>query len=287
MLTKTETVGGSLGEPATAVLLRTLEDGVLTLTLNRPDRLNALTIPLMRGLAESLSEAETDPDVHVVVLRSAGKGFCAGGDIKEGRKDDRAGDRPKTDPGYNRPEQRFDRLRKLAESPILLRRMLKPTIAAVRGAATGAGFNLALACDFRVVSRSAFFMTAFSKGGFSGDFGGSYFLTRLLGPAKARELFLLNPRIDAEEAHRLGLVTCLVDDEQLEADTQALARQLASGPRVAMRYMKQNLNAAENDRLEDVTDLEIVNMVRTGDTDDQKEAIRAMVEKREPQYRGY
>ena len=268
-------------------LLETLEDGVLTLTMNRPERLNALTIPLMRHLNDALRKAEIDPDVRVVVLRGAGKGFCAGGDVKEGRKDDLAGDRPKTDPAYSQSEQRFDRLRRAADSPILLRRMLKPTIAMVRGAATGAGFNLALACDFRMASDTAFFMTAFARGGFSGDFGGSYFLTRLLGTAKARELFLLNPRIDAAQADQLGLLTRLVPDAELERQTMELAYRLAAGPRVALRYMKENLNAAENRTLEDVTDLEIKNMVRTSQTEDQREAVRAMVEKREPSYRGY
>jgi len=269
------------------VLLRSLDRGVLSLTMNRPDRLNALTIPLMRELDENLRDAEVDPDVYVVVLRGAGRGFCAGGDVKEGRKDDRAGDRPKTDPGYGRAEQRFDRLRRLADSPVRLHRMLKPTIAAVRGPATGAGFNLALACDFRVVSQTAVFMTAFLRGGFSGDFGGSYFLTRLLGTAKARELFMLNPRMEAQEAQRLGLVTELVEDDQLEARTEALARRLADGPRVALRYMKKNLNHAEQATLEEVSDLEIINQVRTSETEDQKEAIRAMLERREPVFRGY
>jgi 2-(1,2-epoxy-1,2-dihydrophenyl)acetyl-CoA isomerase len=268
-------------------LLKTLEEGVLTITMNRPERLNALTIPLMRHLGEALRKAEIDPDVRVVVLRGAGKGFCSGGDVKEGRKDDLAGDRPKTDPGYKQAEQRYDRLRRAADSPILLRRMLKPTIAMVRGAATGAGFNLAAACDFRIASETAFFMTAFARGGFSGDFGGSYFLTRLVGTAKARELFLLNPRIEAEQAERLGLLTRLVPDAELEQQTMAFAKSLASGPRVAFRYMKENLNAAENDTLENIMDLEIKNMVRSSQTEDQQEAVRAMVEKREPCYKGY
>ncbi len=269
------------------VLLRTLDGGILTLTLNRPERLNALTIPLMRELEEALREAEIDPDARVVILRGAGKGFCSGGDVKDGRKDDRAGDRPKTDPGYSRAEQRYDRLRRAAESPVLLRRMLKPTIAVVRGAATGAGFSLALACDFRIVSDTAFFMTAFARGGFSGDFGGSYFLTRLVGSAKARELLMLNPRVDATAAHRLGLVTDLVPDAELDTAAEAFARKLASGPTVAYRYMKENINAAEERGLAEVTDLEVKNMVRSSETDDQREAVQAMIDKREPLYRGY
>lgn len=269
------------------VLLSSLDEGVLSLTLNRPESLNALTIPLMRELEAALRDAEFNPDVHVVVLKGAGKGFCSGGDVKEGRKDDLAGDRPKTDPGYRRAEQRYDRLRRATDSPVKLRRMLKPTIASIRGAATGAGFNLAAACDFRIASKSAFFMTSFSRGGFSGDFGGSYFLTQLVGTAKAREMFMLNPRISADEAMHLGLITQLVADEELEEATARFARALASGPRVAFRYMKQNLNAAETGSLESVIDLETFNQIRTGDTEDQKEAIRAMVEKRDPVFRGY
>jgi 2-(1,2-epoxy-1,2-dihydrophenyl)acetyl-CoA isomerase len=268
------------------ILLIRNDDGVLTVTLNRPDRLNALTIPLMRGLEETLRAAATDPDVRVVVLTGAGRGFCSGGDMREGRKDDRAGDRPKTDPRYHRLEERFDRVRAFSDSSLHLFRMRKPTIAAVRGPCIGAGWAMALACDFRVVSRTATFMTGFITAGFSGDYGAAWFLTRHLGTAKAREMLMLSPRLDAEAADQFGLVTRLVDDADLEAETAAIARQLADGPPVTLRAMKQNLNAALTEGPETAMDIEIANMARTTETEDQKEAVAALIEKRKPVFRG-
>lgn len=201
-------------EPATdpaaeAVLSQSLDDGVLTLTMNRPDRLNALTVPLMRGLEARLRHAATDHAVRVVVLTGAGRAFCAGGDLRAGRLDDLAGDRPKTDPRYNAPEERFDRVRLYSDASRHLHTMRKPTIAAVRGPCVGAGFAMALACDFRVVSDSAKFITGFVNGGFSGDYGAAWFLTQHLGTAKARELMMLSPKLTAADADALGIVTTM------------------------------------------------------------------------------
>ncbi|GGH62810.1 enoyl-CoA hydratase [Frigidibacter albus] len=268
------------------VLLTQNDDGVLTVTMNRPDRLNALTIPLMRGLEETLRAAATDPAVRVVVLTGAGRGFCSGGDMREGRKDDRAGDRPKTDPRYNALEERFDRVRSFSDASLHLFRMRKPTIAAVRGPCVGAGFAMSLACDFRVVSNTATFLTGFISAGFSGDYGAAWFLTQHLGTAKAREILMLNPKLDATAVDRLGLVTRLVEDTELEAQAAALARQLADGPPVTLRAMKQNLNSALTETPEAAMDIEIVNMARTTGTEDQKEAVMAMMEKRKPVFRG-
>jgi 2-(1,2-epoxy-1,2-dihydrophenyl)acetyl-CoA isomerase len=272
--------------PRTDVLLTSLSNGVLTVTLNRPERLNALTIPLMRELEDTLREAATSPDVRVVVLTGAGRGFCSGGDMREGRKDDRAGDRPKTDPRYHRLEERFDRIRKFSESSVHLLRMKKPTIASVRGPCVGAGWAMALACDFRVVSKTSVFVTSFITGGFSGDFGASFLLTQHLGTAKAREMMMLSPKIDAVEAERLGLITRLVEDVDLEVETDRLARQLADGPPVALRCMKHNLNTALVHDFEASLDIEIANMARTTETEDQKEAVMALAEKRRPHFRG-
>ena len=262
--------------------------GVLTLTLNRPERLNALDRPLMRKLAERLQEAAEDARVGCVVLRGAGKGFCAGGDISAAGG--RAQPATETAEPSLKPLDSYERyvdwLRGAEESARLLHQMPKPTIASVHGAAAGAGLCLAAACDFRVVADSARFSTAFIRVGFSGDFGGTYFLTQLLGPMKARELYLLGDKISAVEAERIGLVTRLVAEAQLEAETSVLAQRLANGPRVAQRYMKKTLNAAITGELEDILDMEAAQMARCRDTDDHKEAARAFFEKREPQFKG-
>jgi 2-(1,2-epoxy-1,2-dihydrophenyl)acetyl-CoA isomerase len=164
--------------------------------------------------------------------------------------------------------------------------MPKPTLAAIPGAAAGAGFSIALACDLRIMADSAFMTTAFAKVGFSGDYGGSYFLTRLVGAAKARELYLLPERIDAAQALSLGLTNWVCPAEELTQRAQALARRLASGPTVAYRYMKENLNRAINGELMECMDLEATHHVHCAQTEDHKEATRAFVDKREPVFKG-
>jgi 2-(1,2-epoxy-1,2-dihydrophenyl)acetyl-CoA isomerase len=167
-----------------------------------------------------------------------------------------------------------------------LHEMPKPTIAMVRGAAAGAGLSLALACDLRIAGDRARFGTAFARVGYSGDFGGSFFLTRLVGTAKARELYFTAELLDATAALGLGLVNRVVADDRLERETLDLAARLARGPRVAHRYMKRNLNAAESGTLAEILDLEAWNHARCGMTEDHQEAARAFVEKREPLFRG-
>jgi 2-(1,2-epoxy-1,2-dihydrophenyl)acetyl-CoA isomerase len=164
--------------------------------------------------------------------------------------------------------------------------MPKPTIAMVRGAAAGAGLSLAMACDMRIASETARFATAFARVGYSGDFGGSWFLTQLVGTAKARELYYTADILDAHAALGLGLVNRVVADADLERETRALAARLARGPRVAYRYMKRNMNAAESGTLHELLDLEAWHHSRTGATEDHREAARAFVEKREPAFKG-
>jgi len=259
-------------------LLEALKDGVAVLTLNRPDRLNAMSPPMLDALLEALPRLAADPEIGVVVLTGAGRGFCAGGDVKamaDGRES--AG---------TTLEEKAQALRSRMEVSWWLHEMPKPTIAMVRGAAAGAGLSLALACDLRVASDSARFATAFARVGYSGDFGGSWFLTQLVGTAKARELYFTADIVDAQQALALGIVSRVVPDVRLEDETMALAARLARGPRIAYRYMKRNFNAAESGTLKDLLDLEAWHHTRCGMTEDHREAAKAFVEKREPVFRG-
>jgi 2-(1,2-epoxy-1,2-dihydrophenyl)acetyl-CoA isomerase len=259
-------------------LLEAVKDGVALLTMNRPERLNALSRPMLEAMLEALERCARDPDVGVVVLTGAGRAFCAGGDVKAMAEGSEFGELPF--------EQKAQELRGRMEVSRWLHEMPKPTIAMVRGAAAGAGLSLALASDLRIAGDTARFGTAFSRVGYSGDFGGTFFLTQLVGTAKARELYFTADMLDAREALALGLVNRVVPDARLEEETLALAARLARGPRIAYRYMKRNLNAAESGTLKDVLDLEAWHHTRCGMTEDHREAARAFVEKREPVFRG-
>ena len=259
-------------------LLEALKDGVAVLTLNRPDRLNAMSPSMLDALLEALPRLAADPEVGVVVLTGAGRAFCAGGDVKamaEGREF-----------GGTTLEDKAQALRSRMEVSRWLHEMPKPTIAMVRGAAAGAGLSLALACDLRVAGDTARFATAFARVGYSGDFGGSWFLTQLVGTGKARELYFTTDIVDAREARELGMVNRVVPDARLEEETLALAARLARGPRIAYRYMKRNFNAAESGTLKDLLDLEAWHHTRCGLTEDHREAAKAFVEKRDPVFRG-
>src|SRR5215470_2380337 len=266
------------GVAMTQDLIESVKDGVATLTLNRPDRLNALSGPMLDALLEALSRLSDDSSVGVLILTGAGRGFCAGGDVKamaEGREF-----------GGDTLEEKAQSLRAKMEVSRWLHEMPKVTIAMVRGAAAGAGLSLALACDLRVSSDTVRFATAFARVGYSGDFGGSWYLTQLVGTAKARELYYTADIVDAQQALALGMTNRVVPDARLEEETLALAGRLARGPRVAYRYMKRNFNAAESGTLKDALDLEALHHTRCGETEDHREAARAFVEKREPVFKG-
>jgi 2-(1,2-epoxy-1,2-dihydrophenyl)acetyl-CoA isomerase len=259
-------------------LIEQVKDGVAVLTLNRPERLNAMSRPMLDALLEALPRLAEDPAVGVVVLTGAGRGFCAGGDVKAMAEGNELGGQTM--------EDRAQALRSRMETSRWLHEMPKPTIAMMRGPAAGAGLSLAMACDMRIASDTVKLGTAFARVGYSGDFGGSYYLTQLVGTAKARELYFTADLLDAQQALGLGLVNRVVADARLEEETMALASRLARGPRVAFRYMKRNMNAAESASLKEMLDLEAWNHTRTGMTEDHREAARAFVEKREPQFKG-
>jgi 2-(1,2-epoxy-1,2-dihydrophenyl)acetyl-CoA isomerase len=258
-----------------ADLLEANDDGVVRLTLNRPDRLNALSPSMLLALGEALQRLGSDSAVGAIVVTGEGRGFCAGGDVKT--MADRASQ------GF---EERVEGLRRMHQLPLLMRTIPKVVIGMINGPAVGAGMGLALACDLRIAGRSARFGTGFAGVGYSGDFGGSWSLTRLVGTAKARELYFLGDIVDSAAALSLGLVNRLVDDEALLDETMALARRIANGPRVAYGYMKRNLFAAETEPFAAVLEMEAVHQARTAMTEDHLEAARAFVEKRRPEFKG-
>lgn len=257
-------------------LLESLHDGVLTLTLNRPERRNATTESLMASVTEATVRAAADPTVRCLVITGAGGAFCAGGDVGELPSD--AAELP--------AESRVQALRQGMEVIRLLHEMPKPTLAVIPGAAAGAGLALALSCDLRFCLDTAKLTTAFAKIGASGDSGMSYFLPRLVGDAKARELMFCSDVITGQEALALGLVTKVASADDFDEAARAYARYLSGLPTVAIGYMKRNLNASHSSTLSEVLDLESAHMIRTLDTEDHRLAVTAFQNKVEPRFEG-
>jgi len=251
------------------------------ITLNRPDRMNALTPDLHHLLQEAVVSAAQDTDVGAVALTGAGRAFCSGGDMRKSSDDTAKAVRPET------VEERADLVMHHGRTSVTLHRMGKPTIALINGAAAGSGMALALACDLRIISAGAVMRTAYAGIGLSGDLGLSYFLNHLVGPAKAAEFLFLNEKLDAETCERVGLVNRIVAPDDFENEALALARQVAAGPTVAFRCMKQNLHMAANAPLEHVIEREAYNTARCVRTQDVKEASTAFREKRPPLFKGY
>ena len=268
-------------DTGTSDLIATLDEGVLTLTLNRPEARNAMSKAMNKALQEQLADAEFNPAVKCLVLTGAGKGFCAGGDVKGmAASGDGTVGAQTIDEAIAR-----QRLNQRATAGKLFK-MPKPTIAALPGAAAGAGLSLALACDLRVMASNAIMTTAFARVGFSGDYGGTYFLTQLVGSAKAREMYYLSDRVSADEALRLGLTNWVCEPEELMTKAREIALRIANGPTVAYRYMKENLNRAMAGEVDDCLDLEATHHIHCGQTEDHREATQAFVAKREPVFKG-
>lgn len=258
------------------MVLQKLESGLLTITMNRPERKNALNPEMVAGLVEAARRAADDPEVRAVLFKGAGGSFCVGGDVKSMA----AGRAPLPF------EVKMANLRRGMEVSRILHQMPKPVVAQLDGAAAGAGLSMALSCDLRIASESCKITTAFAKVGFSGDYGGTYFLTQLLGGARARELYLMSPVLTSKEAHAIGMVTKVVPDAEIDAAAHELALSLAQGPSIALGYIKRNINNAEHLPLEDCFDGEAIHHTRCSDTEDHKEAAKAFVEKRKPAFRG-
>ena len=257
------------------------DNGVAVITMDRPERRNALTGAMLDGLGRALADFEFASDVRCVVLTGAGGAFCAGGDVKgfaEGGGAASGGG--SWDEGVHGQRQNHK-----STSGVLFS-MPKPTIAAIPGAAAGAGLSLALACDLRIAVDTAVMTTAFARVGLAGDYGGTWFLTRLVGPAKAKELYFMPERMDMATALDLGVVNTVTGADEFEDTWRGTAARLAAGPPIAYRYMKENINRAMTSDLTTILELEATHHRHTGTTADHLEASKAFVEKREPEFRG-
>ena len=272
-------------DTGTDQLLAVIDDGVATITLNRPHKRNALSDELTPALRESLLRFDEDPEVRVVVLTGAGTAFCAGGDVS-GMGSNRAPKRASSAVKRSFQDGVRELQRKQETLTLRLFDLSKPTIAALPGPAAGAGFSIALACDLRLAAESAFVTTAFANIGLSGDYGASWLLPQLVGIAKAKELFFTSRRIGAAEGLALGIFNEVVEDDRLPERTAELARTIADGPPVALRYMKENLNRALGADLRTCLALEADRMSRSAQTEDHREAVAAFLAKRAPVFKG-
>jgi enoyl-CoA hydratase/carnithine racemase len=256
-------------------LLYEVKDRVATLTLNRPDKLNAFTGPMIERWAWALDEAQRDPDVNVVVVTGAGKAFCSGGDVA------RMGQGEPTP--LDHKNTLWEHIHRV---PKALEQMDKPVIAMVNGVAVGAGMGMAVMCDLRIASDAARFSTGYVRVGLVPGDGDTYFLPRLVGSAKALELLWTADFIEAPEAERLGIVNRVVPADRLAEETLALARKIADGPQVPIRMIKRLVYQSLRLDLRTHLDLVSSHMAVVRDTEDHKEGVQAFKEKRPPKFKG-
>jgi 2-(1,2-epoxy-1,2-dihydrophenyl)acetyl-CoA isomerase len=266
-------------------LLAHVDGNVGVITFNRPDRRNALSSAMFQGFETVIPEMAADSDVRVVLVTGAGGAFCAGGDVKGMHESHRTGrprgGRPTTFDAAVASIRRDQRTVSLA-----LHRFPKPVVAALPGAAAGAGLSIALSADIRLAAERALLVTAFAGVGASGDFGGSWFLTQLVGTAKAKELYFTSPRLTAAEALELGMVNQVLPDAGFDEAALAWCQNLAKRAPIATTLMKENLNRAITCDISTALDAEGIAMVTAMSTADHREAAAAFVEKREPVFRG-
>ena len=250
---------------------------VCIISFNRPDRRNALHDDMYAPMMAAIEASADDPSVGCVVVTGEGSAFCAGGDVRDGSGRRPDGSRPTR-------EERIAHLVANSRLSVLLHEAPIVTIAAVNGAAVGAGMAIALACDLRIATSSARFIGGWARLGFSGDFGGPWLLAQRVGPSKALELLATNATVDAAEAFRLGMVDRVVADEDFDRAWRAWAATFADGPQTAIGYMKHNVNNASRFSLAESIDVEAEHQVDSSLTDDHREAVRAWVDKRDPRF---
>lgn len=266
-------------DTGTEQVLCEIIDAVAVITLNRPEARNALSDELTPALRRMIKEMGEHKDVNVLLITGAGTAFCAGGDVKGMSK------------GIGGKEMTMDE--RIADLKIrqrtltgALRAVRKPTIAALPGPAAGAGLSIALACDIRVASASAFVSTGYARVGLSGDYGIAWMLTNLVGTAKARELLFTAERVEADECLRLGLINKIFSDDIFRAEALDMARRIAAGPSITLGLMKDNLDDALEVDFDTALDREAERLVKSANTNDHKEAVAAFVEKRDPKFTG-
>lgn len=254
-------------------LLRQTADGVLTLTLNRPDALNSFTVETKEALLAALKDAGRDKEVRALILTGAGRAFSAGQDLKERQA-----------PGVSDLGTEL----RVRYNPIILamRRLEKPIVGAINGVAAGAGISIALACDIVIAAENATFIEAFARVGLVPDTGSTWFLPRLVGPARAAEMMFTADPVDAATAERIGLISRVVPADKLMDEANALAGRLARSAPIALALAKRALNRAFDMRLDDALDYEAQLQSIAGRSDDHKEGVAAFVEKRPPNFRG-
>jgi 2-(1,2-epoxy-1,2-dihydrophenyl)acetyl-CoA isomerase len=271
----------TMSNPPTAVaagpsLLESIKNGVALLVMNRPEKLNSLNNELATALNQAFERIGRNDAVRAVVLTGAGRAFCAGGDLGAIGKAREARDAKQLEP-----------ILRMGMGAMLRMRMIpQPVIAAVNGPAAGAGMNVALAADIRIAAEEAIFGQTFSKVGLFPDYGGTYFLPQLVGPSKAAELFYTGDMINAQTALRLGLVNRVVPGAQLQKEVKTFANQLAAGPPIAIRAIKQTLFASEKEALSKALEAEVQHQMRCFASDDCLEGVHAFFEKRPAKFLG-
>lgn len=266
-------------------LLAEVDGSVGIITFNRPERRNALSEGVYQGFERALPAMASDTEVRVVMVTGAGGAFCAGGDVKGMNEANQSGARRGDQPEGQEDRVAYLRRRQRAVS-LAIHEHPKPVIAALPGAAAGAGLSIALAADIRLAAERAILVTAFANVGASGDFGGSWFLTQLVGPAKAKELYFTSPRLSAADSLELGLVNQILPDDGFADAALNWCRALAERAPIAQRLMKENINRALHVDLATALDAEAPNMIRAMGTADHREAAAAFVEKRSPTFTG-